>query len=83
MIDVGSGYKLVLAFQDRRTVVLAHLDRHDQRTDPYACLQEAFGLPDRTGQGNRVGCRDDDGTPPVDHDLAEALQSILGSRDRR
>lgn len=87
VINLGSGYKLVLAFQDEHTVVLAHLDRHDQRTDPYAWLEEAFGLPDRSGhgggQGNRVGCCADDGSPPVDQDLAEALQSILYSRDRR
>ena len=51
VIDLGAGYKLVLAFQDEQTVVLVHLDQHDQRTDPYAWLEEAFGLPDRSGHG--------------------------------
>jgi hypothetical protein len=87
VIDLGAGYKLVLAFQDEQTVVLVHLDQHDQRTDPYAWLEEAFGLPDRSGhgggRGNRVGCCADDGSPPVDHDLADALASILGSRGGR
>jgi len=84
VIDLGAGYKLVLAFQDEQTVVLVHLDQHDQRADTYAWLEEAFGLPDRSGQGggrgSRVGCCADDGSSLLDHDLAQALGSILGSR---
>ena len=57
VIDLGAGYKLVLAFQDEQTVVLVHLDQHDQRTDPYAWLEEAFGLPDRSGHGGGRGSR--------------------------
>ncbi|WP_449062072.1 hypothetical protein [Planomonospora algeriensis] len=63
------------------TVVFLVLDRHDNRTDPYAFLEEAFDLPGRAGQV-KPACCGDDGGPPLteDQDLMAAIDQLVRRR---
>ncbi len=81
VIRLPDGWRLVLSFPEVDTVVFLVLDRHDNRTDPYAFLEEAFDLPGRAGQV-KPACCGDDGGPPLteDQDLMAAIDQLVRRR---
>lgn len=87
VIRLSDGWRLVISFPEVDTVLFLLLEKHDNRTDPYAFLEEAFGLPGRAGHRAETAhakpsCCGDDGGPPLieDQGLMAAIEQIVRRR---
>ncbi|MFC4057226.1 hypothetical protein ACFOWE_02910 [Planomonospora corallina] len=84
VVRLPENWRLVMAFPEVDTIAFLILNRHDNRTDPYAFLEEAFGLPDRSGHGAgrtqpKPSCCNDTDEPPLaeDAELMAAIDQIV------
>ncbi|MEU4411261.1 hypothetical protein AB0F88_42715 [Streptosporangium sp. NPDC023963] len=87
VIRLSDGWRLVVSFPEVDTVLFLLLERHDNRTDPYAFLEEAFDLPGRAGHRAETAhakpsCCGDDSGPPLTEDqgLMAAIEQIARRR---
>lgn len=83
-MDLGYGWRLVLAFAADDEIVLLELAAHDNQSDPYMHLAEFLELPrnagHRGGSANRVPCCDEGEPPIVDLDLRDRIEAAFKSR---
>ncbi|MEW1842448.1 hypothetical protein AB0392_31270 [Nonomuraea angiospora] len=87
VVQLPESWRLVMSFPEIDTVAFLVLDKHDNRTDPYTFLENAFNLPDRSGHGAGRGqakpaCCSDVNSPPLadDAELMSAIDEIVRSR---
>lgn len=83
-VDLGAGYRLVLAFRTAEEIVLLEIGVHDNRSNPYVRVAEILDLPPTVGHGggaaNRLRCCDEEGNPrPVD-ELGEVIDALIRLR---
>lgn len=80
------GWRVVIAFPTDDEVAIVKIARHDPVSDPYREIAEDLGIPVSTEPRTKPPCCEPDGTPPLDPELVENVQSAfaaLTQRERR
>ncbi|XVQ84163.1 hypothetical protein ACQP2K_35910 [Microbispora siamensis] len=87
VVQLPESWRLVMSFPEVDTIAFLILDKHDNRTDPYVFLEDAFNLPDRSGHGagrtqSKPACCNDKNDPPLaeDVELMAAIDQIVRNR---
>ncbi|MEU9830508.1 hypothetical protein AB0D67_03105 [Streptosporangium sp. NPDC048047] len=87
VVQLPESWRLIMSFPEIDTAAFVLLEQHDNRTDPYAFLGDAFGLPDRAGHGAgrsrpKPACCEDKDDPPLveDEELMAAIDQIIQNR---
>jgi hypothetical protein len=81
-LDLYGAWRLLTVFETRDRCILLLVAEHTGTVNPYQLIYDALDISEPAEPRTKPTCRDAEGSPPVDADLAARLETGLADLAR-